>query len=195
MKKIIIIFIFVAVLVSLTIVLGVFPGNAFGQSGNLQSVTTGQATAPLSPQSSQSGRMFDTQQINREFISILANLQSIRLDDDIFSDPAFQALADNTIRLNQPGNEGRSNPFAPIGIEPSASTAPLSSVVNQNTSDTITVDTSSDSDTFNNTAEQEIVGSILNTLNQDQGGPQIPEASSNNTSEQGSGVEIETSQD
>lgn len=83
----------------------------------LQSVTSGQTGAPLTQSATTDTALANTQEINREFVSMLLNLQSITLDDDIFSEPAFKALMDNTIRLNQPGNEGRPNPFAPIGTD------------------------------------------------------------------------------
>jgi FlaG/FlaF family flagellin (archaellin) len=56
-------------------------------------------------------------QVGREFLSQLLNLQSIDLDDSILVNPAYQALEDFTITLRQPGDEGRDNPFAPIGVD------------------------------------------------------------------------------
>ena len=60
-------------------------------------------------------------QITQEFLSVLLNIQRIRLDDAIFSDPAFLALQDSSILLTPDGNEGRPNPFAPIGSDATAS--------------------------------------------------------------------------
>src|SRR3990170_4555866 len=56
-------------------------------------------------------------QVGQEFLSLLLNIRSIKLDDAIFSNPAFGLLQDYTIILVPEGNEGRLNPFAPIGIE------------------------------------------------------------------------------
>lgn len=39
----------------------------------------------------------------------------IRLDTSIFSNPAFLSLRDSSVILIPRGNEGRPNPFAPIG--------------------------------------------------------------------------------
>lgn len=58
-----------------------------------------------------------------EFLPVLLNIQSIKLDDSIFSDPAFLSLRDSSIELIPDGNEGRPNPFAPIGSD--VDTAPL----------------------------------------------------------------------
>lgn len=52
-----------------------------------------------------------------EFLSILLSVRSIKLDDSIFSDPAFLSLRDSSIELVPDGSEGRPNPFAPIGSD------------------------------------------------------------------------------
>ncbi|HEY4715430.1 MAG TPA: hypothetical protein VIH31_02910 [Candidatus Paceibacterota bacterium] len=58
-------------------------------------------------------------QVGQEFLSLLLNIRSIKLDDAIFSNPAFGVLQDYTIILVPEGNEGRINPFAPIGVDTS----------------------------------------------------------------------------
>lgn len=55
--------------------------------------------------------------ISKDFLSVLLNVTNIKLDDTIFSDKAFLNLHDSTILLVAPGDEGRLNPFAPIGFE------------------------------------------------------------------------------
>jgi len=118
MSKTVKLILVIVVIVALVIVGSTFISDPTGQnSSGLQSVTTGGTAAPLTQSATTNASDVNTQQINREFVSMLLNLQSIGLNDDIFSEPAFQALRDNTIRLNQPGNEGRPNPFAPIGID------------------------------------------------------------------------------
>lgn len=119
MSKTVKLIIIIAVILALVIIGSTFITDPSGEqnSSGLQSVSTGRTAAPLTQSATTNASTVDTQQINREFVSMLLNLQSIGLNDDIFSDPAFQALRDNTIRLNQPGNEGRPNPFAPIGID------------------------------------------------------------------------------
>lgn len=61
--------------------------------------------------------------ITQDFLSLLLNVKNIRLNDAIFSDSAFASLHDSSIVLVQDGNEGRINPFAPIGNDV---TTPLS---------------------------------------------------------------------
>ncbi len=51
------------------------------------------------------------------FLSTLLAIQGIKLNTDLFSDQSFGLLTDNTYELIQPGNEGRPNPFAPIGSD------------------------------------------------------------------------------
>ena len=55
--------------------------------------------------------------LGQEFLTLLLNVKNIRLDDSIFTDPAFATLRDSSIVLIQDGNEGRPNPFAPIGSD------------------------------------------------------------------------------
>lgn len=54
--------------------------------------------------------------ITQDFLSLLFNIKSIKLDDAIFSDIAFTSLDDsNSITLIPDGTEGRINPFAQFG--------------------------------------------------------------------------------
>jgi len=57
--------------------------------------------------------------ISNNFLSILLSVKSIKLNDQIFSDAAFINLHDSSILLTplSPGDEGRPNPFAPIGSD------------------------------------------------------------------------------
>lgn len=70
--------------------------------GNTNGTTSTDVTAPASAQ---------------DFLNLLLNVQNIKLDDSIFSDPAFLNLHDSSIVLTQDGHEGRPNPFAPIGTD------------------------------------------------------------------------------
>lgn len=62
---------------------------------------------------------------NQDFLTILLNVKNIKLDDSIFSDPAFATLHDSTIVLVRDTTIGRPNPFAPIGFEKGGTTTPL----------------------------------------------------------------------
>ena len=59
----------------------------------------------------------ETSQISKDFISLLLSVKSIKLDDSILKNQAYLSLRDSSITLTQDGNEGRPNPFAPIGSE------------------------------------------------------------------------------
>ncbi|MFA6585803.1 MAG: hypothetical protein WCS86_01425 [Candidatus Paceibacterota bacterium] len=56
--------------------------------------------------------------LTRDFLSVLLNVKNIKLDDAIFSDASFNNLRDSSILLVASGDEGRPNPFAPIGSDP-----------------------------------------------------------------------------
>lgn len=55
--------------------------------------------------------------VGQEFLALLLNVKNIHLNDGIFTDPAFATLHDSSIVLIPEGNEGRANPFAPIGVD------------------------------------------------------------------------------
>ena len=78
-------------------------------------VSTG-ATAPL-----------QSSAIGADFLSVLLNVKSIKLNDGIFVNPAFATLHDSSINLTPDGTEGRPNPFAPIGsdVAPKSSPSPI----------------------------------------------------------------------
>ncbi len=50
-----------------------------------------------------------------KFLTTLLNMKNIKFDEGIFSNPSFLALKDFTTPLVPEGNEGRLNPFAPVG--------------------------------------------------------------------------------
>lgn len=58
--------------------------------------------------------------VAKDFLTVLLSVKSIKLDDSIFSDQSFANLQDSSIFLTPPGDEGRANPFAPIGFENSS---------------------------------------------------------------------------
>lgn len=62
-----------------------------------------------------------TSALSRDFLTMLLSVKGIKLNDSIFSDPAFSTLHDSTILLIPDGTEGRPNPFAPIGSDLMAS--------------------------------------------------------------------------
>lgn len=58
-----------------------------------------------------------TPSVANDFITLLLSVKNIKLNDTIFSDKAFISLHDSSIMLVPDGNEGRPNPFAPLGSE------------------------------------------------------------------------------
>ncbi|MDD5721137.1 MAG: hypothetical protein PHT16_01665 [Candidatus Pacebacteria bacterium] len=71
-------------------------------------------------------------EVAKDFLVIFSNIKNIKLNDAIFSDPAFNSLHDSSIILIPDGTEGRPNPFAPFGND--AAPAPASTTVNNSTS-------------------------------------------------------------
>lgn len=62
-----------------------------------------------------------TSLITRDFLTLFSSIKSVKLNDAIFSDPAFISLRDSSITLTPDGNEGRPNPFAQFGNDGIAS--------------------------------------------------------------------------
>jgi len=56
-------------------------------------------------------------QIAGDFLNLLLSVKNIKLEDTILNDATFRNLIDSSIVLIPEGNEGRSNPFAPIGTD------------------------------------------------------------------------------
>lgn len=54
-----------------------------------------------------------TDNVSRELVITLSNLNTIRLDNSIFTDPVFLSLSDFGVQIPLQ-NVGRRNPFAPF---------------------------------------------------------------------------------
>jgi hypothetical protein len=109
MPKIKNIIIYVAAALALILIYIFFIRKSAPQAGLVASQADGTASAPLS-----SGT---DSQVTEEFLALLLSVKNIKLNDTIFSDPAFATLRDSSIILTPDGTEGRINPFAPIGSE------------------------------------------------------------------------------
>jgi hypothetical protein len=68
--------------------------------------------------------------IAQDFLSLLLNVRNIKINDALFADVAFTSLHDSSITLVPEGNEGRPNPFAPLGVD---ATLPPANTLNPNT--------------------------------------------------------------
>ncbi len=80
-----------------------------------------------SPQSAQVVPSDTGSEYGQKFLSLLLNLQGIRLDQDLLESDAFNRLQDFTKILEPQNNQGRANPFAPIGTEEETPAAPVQS--------------------------------------------------------------------
>jgi len=52
-------------------------------------------------------------QVDKNLLTILLEMKSIRLNEELFNSPVFKSLNDLSIKIEQQ-EVGRSNPFAPI---------------------------------------------------------------------------------
>jgi hypothetical protein len=62
--------------------------------------------------------------LSQNLLVTLQNLHTIKLDNSIFSDPAFQSLTDFGVTI-PPENVGRGNPFLPLGAAATSSNSTL----------------------------------------------------------------------
>lgn len=102
-KKIFNILISVFVVVLIALIASFFVGGAVSEK-------TG-ALAPVGFLTNT--ELSDESVAGREFLQVLLNLRSLKLDTSLFDDPVFSQLAEFGAPL-QPEPRGRTNPFAPI---------------------------------------------------------------------------------
>lgn len=74
-----------------------------------------------------------TSAVSGDFLALLLNVKTIKLDDAIFSDSAFSSLHDSSITLTPDGTEGRPNPFAQFGNDSVSVATPTSSTTTPTT--------------------------------------------------------------
>lgn len=66
----------------------------------------------------------ETTAVSRELLSTLSDLKRLKLDNSLFTDPAFLSLVDFRVDIPlQP--VGRDNPFAPLGSTPRVGTSTI----------------------------------------------------------------------
>jgi hypothetical protein len=111
MPKIRNIIIFTAIAVALILVYIFFIKPSSGNQASLVS-----STSTLPNTNTGTGAVSnETSLATEDFLTLLLNTQSIKLNDSIFSDPAFSSLHDSTIVLVPDATTGRPNPFAQFG--------------------------------------------------------------------------------
>jgi hypothetical protein len=97
-------------LIIIIVVLGIV---SFGLYYFTMPSSTSSGASPLVPSgASGGGGTFS----GRDFLRTLANLQSLKLDDGIFTATVFSSLVDFSVPI-QPQPKGRNNPFEPVGVE------------------------------------------------------------------------------
>jgi hypothetical protein len=105
------------IILAVVIVLGVWGYSAFFKkdTGVPASGLVTKAGAPSIEEGGTNGT------VGNEFLTLLLNIRSIKLDDSIFTSKAFTALQDFSRPIPPDTNPGRQNPFAPIGVDTSSS--------------------------------------------------------------------------
>ena len=101
--KNIIIFLIIAIALILIYVFFLKPSS---DQDNLVLTTSGTSALP---------NVDGTSSVTQDFLTLLLNVKNIKLDDSIFSDPAFANLHDSSITLVPDATTGRPNPFAQFG--------------------------------------------------------------------------------
>jgi hypothetical protein len=105
----------------------------------------------------------------QDFLDLLLNIQSIKLDNAIFSDNAFINISkhDTSIILTPDGTEGRPNPFAPLGADVVAAATPtctLPKVLNVATNTCVTPAVCTLPKVLNSTTNTCVVPPLICTL-------------------------------
>ena len=107
-----IIFIVIAAVVGLGFFF--FLRSRSGDNNNTGLVSTTPAGTPV--ESSSSGAINPGDKVStQDFLALLLNVRNIKLDDSIFTTPAFLSLQDSSIILEPDSSPGRANPFAQFG--------------------------------------------------------------------------------
>jgi hypothetical protein len=89
----------------------------FKKSPEQPSLVSSTGTLNTTVNTTSSATQDKTTNISKDFLNLLLNVRNIKIDEAIFSDPTFLSLRDSTIELVSDGNEGRPNPFAPLGVD------------------------------------------------------------------------------
>jgi hypothetical protein len=70
-------------------------------------------------------------EVSNQFLRLLLSINSISISNELFAKPSYLALVDFSTRLESDGNEGRPNPFAPIGVDQTVAAGGTVPVTNQ----------------------------------------------------------------
>lgn len=117
--------------------------SALVSTTNQNTNTTQNTTQPTAGQQTQ---------LAQDFLTLLLSVKSITLNDSIFADTAFKSLRDSSILLIPDGNEGRPNPFAPIGSDVALPTVPSANSLQGNVNSSVNTTVPSSNTSVNNTS-------------------------------------------
>ena len=92
-----------------------FMSQSSGSQANLQ-VSNDSATSTTSTD------VTGDNSIAQSFVTLLLSVKNLKLDDKIFSNPAFISLHDSSVTLTPDITVGRPDPFAPFGSDSVVST-------------------------------------------------------------------------
>jgi hypothetical protein len=125
MPKIKNILIFVAI-AAVLVLIAVFVINS-SSSNQSSLVSSGSMTTPTSDvPTATTGDISGASPATQDFLNTLLSVKTIKLNVDIFSDPAFISLHDSSITLVPDATTGRPNPFAQFGAEDISTSTPAS---------------------------------------------------------------------
>ncbi len=110
------------IILAVVVVLGVWGYSAFFKK-DATAPSNGLVTTAGTPTVAEGG---DGGTVSSEFLALLLNIRSIKLDDSIFTSKAFMSLQDFSRPIPPDTNPGRQNPFAPIGSDVSIAAAQVS---------------------------------------------------------------------
>lgn len=105
----------IIVLIVAIVLVGVYAAISSNNEGN--GISTSSLSSLTKSGSLGQVKETDTSLANAEILRILGSIQNISLDDDIFTNPVFQALEDSRFVIPKPVRIGRPNPFLPIGFD------------------------------------------------------------------------------
>lgn len=117
----------VLIIIAMVVYFVAVKGNNSSSSSStpgLVSTTAGATGVPTSQPSGIPTSAQTTGTPGSQVVALLRNLSAIQLNDQVFTNPSFALLTDLSVQLPEVTNQGRRNPFAPVGSDAGASAAP-----------------------------------------------------------------------
>lgn len=101
--------------IAIVVIVAIALGAYFYYKGTDSSSSASLLTASAAGDPTQSG-------IGQQVLGLLSQIQSLRIDTKLFTDPGYQTLRDYSVQIPQE-NVGRPNPFAPLPGAPASPAA------------------------------------------------------------------------